>query len=120
MVHLGAIDGGAIYVESGCIVGSGMGCALSASGNGNIFVGSNIEILDNLAWSGACLQVTMCGTITFYAGTKIVDAGGVAPTGNTGQRYSASSNGAICTNGGGASFAPGSVAGATLTGGQYI
>jgi hypothetical protein len=37
----------------------------------------------------------------------------------TGQRYNASLNGVISTGGGGATFFPGSVAGATATGGQY-
>jgi hypothetical protein len=38
----------------------------------------------------------------------------------TGTRYSASSNGAIFTNGGGAAYLPGNAGGSTGTGGQYI
>lgn len=37
----------------------------------------------------------------------------------TGQRYNAGLNGVITSNGGGASYFPGSIAGATSTGGQY-
>ena len=38
----------------------------------------------------------------------------------TGLRYSATLNGVINTNGGGASYFPGSTAGSTVTGGQYV
>jgi hypothetical protein len=38
----------------------------------------------------------------------------------TGTRYSASGNSVIFTNGGGANYFPGTVAGSTATGGQYI
>lgn len=40
--------------------------------------------------------------------------------GATGQRYLAQLNGVINTNGGGANYFPGNVAGATATGGQYV
>lgn len=38
----------------------------------------------------------------------------------TGKRYDVASNGVILTNGGGANFYPGNVAGTTATGGQYV
>lgn len=53
-----------------------------------------------------------CGTITALGA---LFAGSV-----TGKRYSADLNGTIATNGGGAGFFPGSVAGTTTNGGQYV
>jgi hypothetical protein len=118
--HIAALNGGAVWVGSGCIFGSGAGEALLASGNGNIFVTANIEILDNLAWSTACVVASYGGVVIFNSGVSIKDAGGVAPTGNTGYRYQALGNGVICTNGGGASFIPGNTAGSLTSGGQYL
>lgn len=43
-----------------------------------------------------------------------------AGTGATGQRYNVSLNGVLDTSGGGATFFPGNVAGASATGGQYV
>lgn len=59
-------------------------------------------------------------TITVQATTGgIVSITGVPSGSATGTRYSASLNGIINTNGGGANHFPGDVAGVTATGGQY-
>ena len=66
------------------------------------------------------------GTPAFSSATVQTQTGAVATIANasitgsaTGQRYNASLNSVIFTNGGGANFFPGNVAGATATGGQY-
>jgi hypothetical protein len=56
--------------------------------------------------SGAALGVVSCPSCTFSGAA-------------TGMRYSVQLNSVIYTNGGGANFLPGSVAGTTATGGQY-
>ncbi|GAA4108338.1 DUF2793 domain-containing protein [Aminobacter aganoensis] len=69
--------------------------------------------------------VTLSGTPAFataFAGCRhgTIACAGMAFSGSaTGQRYSAALNGVIDTAGGGATYLPGSVAGAAATGGQY-
>jgi hypothetical protein len=74
------------------------------------------------------VTVTLTGTPAFAAFVAAINCGAIqapAGTGNifagaaTGARYSASTNGAINTFGGGASYFPGNAVGATSTGGQY-
>lgn len=71
--------------------------------------------------------ITLTGTPAFASAFAFADRlGFVTNTGvtylgaATGTRYTANSNAVINTNGGGANFFPGSVAGATATGGQYL
>lgn len=73
--------------------------------------------------------ITVNGTRTFtyfaYASdTGWIRGGGTVTLGGgasvTGTRYLAQVNGVIDTNGGGANFYPGTVAGSTATGGQYV
>jgi hypothetical protein len=70
---------------------------------------------------------TLSGTLAFgpfaYASRLgYIEASGASFTGGTitGQRYYSEAGSVIFTNGGGASFFPGDVAGGTATGGQYI
>jgi hypothetical protein len=74
----------------------------------------------------ASITVTISAAVTFTDFVAASIGGGVQAltmtfTGSavTGSRYSASLNGVIFTNGGGANYFPGSTAGATATGGQY-
>lgn len=70
--------------------------------------------------------MTLLGNRTYSRALAIADTGGTlkfdnAPSGVcTGRRYIAELNGIISTNGGGANFLPGTVAGTTATGGQYV
>jgi hypothetical protein len=71
--------------------------------------------------------VTLTGTFTFTLEFCYATLGGTIQAGFstysggtiTGQRYDISLNAAVSVAGGGASFFPGSIAGATATGGQY-
>lgn len=71
-------------------------------------------------------NLTVEGSRNYATGFAVAATGGVitfynAPTGIcTGKRFSADLNGLIQTYGGGASFCPGSIAGTTATGGQYV
>lgn len=64
------------------------------------------------AWAEAFVSIAdlsqAFGNVSGFTGTA------------TGKRYSAVSNGVIDTNGGGANYFPGNVAGTTATGGQYL
>ncbi len=73
------------------------------------------------------LTVTLTGTPAFSGGFAFADRLGFITNTNviysgsaTGARYAANSNAVINTNGGGANFFPGSVAGSAATGGQYL
>jgi hypothetical protein len=74
---------------------------------------------------GVGLTVTLTGTPAFssaFAGAVTGNIGTAANTYSgsaTGSRYSATLNGVINTNGGGATYFPGNSAGSTATGGQY-
>jgi hypothetical protein len=75
--------------------------------------------------SGSATTITLTGTPAFttfasQAGPGQINIGGLTFSGSaTGTRYSATLNGVINTNGGGASYLPGSISGSTATGGQY-
>jgi hypothetical protein len=72
------------------------------------------------------ITITLVGMPHFSVVFAMADSGGtlVAPLNDfdgrcTGQRYDAHMNGVLWTAGKGANYFPGSVAGATYTGGQY-
>lgn len=85
----------------------------------NIFgaqFGGYIEIAGTFALGTRTVTQTAAATNTGV----IFSPGGTSFTGTvTGSRYSASANGVLNTSAGGASFFPGSSAGATSSGGQY-
>lgn len=71
--------------------------------------------------------VTLTGTPAFSQSyvfaddTSLIRATSMTFSGSaTGKRYDVATNGVINTNGGGATYFPGSVAGTTATGGQYV
>jgi hypothetical protein len=75
----------------------------------------------------ANLTATLSGAPAFSSQFAFADRLGFITNANvvysgsaTGTRYVANSNAVINTNGGGASYFPGSVAGSTATGGQYL
>jgi hypothetical protein len=79
--------------------------------NNNMLVTQTITILNNPHWGAAFAAVTCPGTIIMrYA---------VYNGPSTGMRYFANNNGSIQTQGGGASYFPGDVAGIANLGGQY-
>lgn len=108
-----AIDNGVINLNANYTVSAGGGSHMDASRCGVI--------------NSATITATFSGTPAFSNETVQCDSCGVANLGNitfsgaaTGTRYNVKSNGVIDTNGGGANFIPGSVAGASASGGQYI
>ncbi len=75
--------------------------------------GAPITLSGTPAWGLCMIYSTLCSSGSFWNMT-------FPGTGATGQRYQATSNAVIDTNGGGANYFPGNVAGATSTGGQYL
>lgn len=102
---------------------------ISASGNYTISGGSTSHFWSvNSGYIEANSRtITLTGTPAFSNAFAIgsmlglVLSGGCTFSGSaTGARYSASGNGVINTAGAGANYFPGSVAGSTATGGQYV
>ena len=99
---------------------NGVAATISAGAVAHYFVSASglIETF-NTDW-------TLSGTPAFSSAFASVAGGQINTVGNTtssgsatGSRYSATPNGVINTNGGGASLFPGSTAGSTVTSGQY-
>lgn len=116
--HVHADSGAAIYNSGGSYtIGGGAASHVLGTRGGNI----------KLAALGSALTVTLTGTPAFGIFANCGDAhmdilsnlitfSGAA----TGQRYLVSANGVIDTNNGVATYLPGSLAGAAVSGGQYI
>lgn len=105
------ITGNAItYTVSGSSQGH-----LAASGSGSIvLLGPTINVSGTLSFSIAFASAGNLALVS-VTGSAINVSGTV-----TGTRYSVTSNSVISTSGGGANVFPGTVAGATSTGGQYL
>ena len=137
---LQANAGGIITGGNGLIFGTvAAGFAhIVATGNGVVNMGSSYTIsagagyhfyasLGGVITLASGLTVTLSGAPAFSSffaiaqdASRIFPVGATFSGGATGTRYSVISNGVINTNGAGASFLPGSVAGTTATGGQYV
>ena len=138
-VGLMAENGGAITLGSGMVFGACTGGHMRANGLGAIIIAQAVAytITGNAARhiyasplghiNIFSTSITLTGTPAF--GTAFADAdrlgsinaNGAIITGTaTGKRYAAASNAVINAGGAGANFFPGSVAGTTATGGQYI
>lgn len=117
-VNFGATPGAHLAVDRDGQVRSIAAYTISGAAAYHIVV-SSIGIAD------LGVAVTITGTpaiTTFASATQAGVLNGTSASftgGTTGTRYSATLNGVINTSGGGASFFPGSIAGATATGGQY-
>lgn len=103
----GAIDAFAAETVSGTVAGShysaGIGGVINCSGA--VWTASGTATQGQFAGAGTC------GVIFAFSNSSSGTFVGL--------RYNASLNGVITTNGGGASYFPGSIAGTTATGGQY-
>lgn len=112
--HMTASDGGRIMstLVSSYTISGGAVSHVHAYAMGEISIGYN--------------TITVTGTPAFsvyFAGTAvgfISFEGSTFSGGATGTRYLSHKNGVIDTNSAGSTFLPGSVAGSTATGGQYI
>lgn len=76
--------------------------------------GGTLTFTNNVNWTAACMYFTDMSHAHILT---TIGGGGVA--GTTGQRYNGARNANCFTNGGGANYFPGSVAGAVATGAQY-
>lgn len=105
----------------------------STSATGNYTISGGAARHWNATFPGALIftagrTVTISGTpaysSAFAVASQLADIAcssmTFSGTGATGTRYSASLNGIINTNGGGATYLPGNGAGSTATGGQYV
>jgi len=110
--HMVANNGGAITGQANYSITGGSSTHIEAAAGGSIsLVGLIISLTGTPAFST---------DFAFSTSTGSIAAGGNTFAGSaTGQRYSATLNGVINTNGGGASYFPGNSAGSTATGGQY-
>lgn len=93
------INGSAPWHMLGAISGTIQGSGITAN------------LIGTPAFSTAFIQAAQASCITDFTAVFV----GLA----TGVRYLATENGVISTNGGGASYFPGSIAGSVATGGQY-
>lgn len=130
-------NGGTLRVGAGTVLSASAASHILADNRGLVLLTGNYFINGGatahlLARHGSTIQgavqMALLGnvSITTYAQASeaaVINASGMTFSlgGNavTGTRYSATLNGVIDTNGGGASFFPGTVAGTTATGGQY-
>lgn len=117
--HLGTATGGIIVITANYTIAAGAPCHY------NVFGFSNIIALPP---SPTTMTITLTGTPIFTNAFALARDGGflqmqasfISFSGAaSGTRYSAILNGIIDTNGGGATFFPGSSGGSTATGGQY-
>lgn len=113
--HMLADNGGSIGVVGPIVVSGGAGGAhMQASSGSKILTGS------------VSLSVTMTAPVTIgnwisclYSYVQVGYASIINPSLVTGSKFTVSNNGVINTNGSGASYYPGNLAGGASSGGQY-
>lgn len=113
--HLSANTDANIFAEGNYTISAGGATHAIANGTGayvNI-APLTLTLSGTPAFSGVFAQAQTCGVINCPVAN--VTFSGSA----TGARYAAAENGVIRTNGGGATFLPGSSSGSTASGGQY-
>lgn len=113
--HISSITGAQVTALSGYSVSGGAAQHWYAQRGGRIETTSKtITFLASVTFSGHFVRCS-AAEMRLYSNTFTLGAFTV-----TGTRYSSERNGVLDTNGGGASYFPGTVAGSTATGGQYI
>lgn len=116
-IEFGACGGYQIYADGPSSIFCIANYTVSGGGNSHLLAAGQIKVRGFVATTTGPTFVTAFA----YASNGYLDCFGSTFAGTaTGPRYLADSNGVIFTNGGGASFFPGTVAGATTTGGQYL
>lgn len=112
--HVLAANGGSVFLTASYTISGAAAAHVEAAQNGVAAINSGIT-------------VTITGTpafgtaFAFASNLGSIFAASVTFSGSaTGSRYDAAGNGVIYTDGGGASYFPGSSSGSTATGGQYI
>jgi hypothetical protein len=119
----GAAAGGFHILSSNCSTITALTTGSSITGGSQAHIWAQTGATINTAALTHTLTGTLSFTSAFAAATSlgvISSSGGTFSGGTiTGTRYNVNLNSVINTNGGGANFYPGSVAGSTATGGQY-
>ncbi|TXH81182.1 MAG: hypothetical protein E6Q77_08615 [Rhizobium sp.] len=110
--HVFASSGATVNIGTGCVVATGCGFCWEATSASIVFSAGTTTYSGTPVFAQSVAFATMGGTISCQATTVMSGSA-------TGQRYVATLNGIINSSGQGANFFPGSVAGATSTGGQY-
>ncbi len=109
--HINVLMGGVVLV---------FGSAYTISGNAGVHWRAVPGVIN---CQGKTITLTGTPAFTYFASSQrcaIINVDGNTFSGSaTGARYQAVLNGAINTNGGGATYLPGNAAGVTATGGQY-
>lgn len=82
--------------------------------------GSTVQFMNNITYSVETVLALSLSSVDVAGTTFDLNPGGTGPFTVTGKRYDATQNAIINSAGGGAAFIPGTVAGTTASGGQYI
>ncbi len=109
-------DGGQVRLGPGIRIAVSMPYAFRIIGGGGVTTTASIAIVGSLSYALAFVAAESTGHYYAAPGSSFDLSGGSA----SGLRYFAVTNGTIDTVGGGANFLPGSIAGQTQTGGQYV
>lgn len=113
--HIYALNNGVVQATGNYSISGNAGFAHYFLVNGGVFnaFGITVTLTASITVNTFCYAITTgladAASMTFTLGAFTV----------TGTRYSATLNGVISVAGGGANYFPGTVAGATATGGQY-
>jgi len=111
--HIVSSGGGQMYVESAyTISGGGLYHYLCYGASILACIGRSVTLTGTPAFTGRFFYSNAVSSSLMWSNTYTGSA--------TGQRYYVETNSVVSTGGGGASYFPGSTAGATATGGQYI
>ena len=111
--HMYADDQGYIRCEGNyAIVGGGMGHMGAGGGAGLRCQNKTVTLIGTPNFSTVFAEAAINGFLIVNGNTYSGSA--------TGKRYQANQSGTILTNGAGATYLPGSVAGTTASGGQYV
>jgi len=121
-LNFGSCGGYHIYAGVNCSVSStgpytisgGAPCHFAIFSSKIVLAASTITVTGTPAFSVAFVYAQDCGILNANSGSGVAFSGAA-----TGSRYNIQYNSAVDTNGGGATFLPGSSAGTTSTGGQY-
>jgi len=114
--HMFAWNGGRIYCEGNYAITGSAEWHLNATRGGEIYFDTSVTAVTVSGSPAFSSEFALCAAAAqIYCDTGVVTFSGSA----TGKKYIVEANGVIDTNGGGGSF-PGSIAGTTQTGGQYV
>jgi hypothetical protein len=109
--HINASSGSSVAVGTGCGFNNNMGYFLLAQNGGQLVVEGGSTIFMSGACSAAVMVASGCSVVSLESGITFT---GTVPTG---KKYAVQNNGVMNSNG---QTIPGTLAGTTSTGGQYV